>query len=147
MYVALEQVFERHKLYMSVLLVFRLVLAMAVMTVAMVAVAFVVRMALVVVRNFAELEKAYFLMLLVATFAEIVLIHNAVGGKEYHQRCECSQYCICQFHRCKVRCFFDWVIAINKTLSFYAFGVSIETQNFASVLAVFTVQRCRLSIM
>ena len=63
---------------MSVLLVFRLVLAVAVMTVAMMAVAFVMGMALVVVRNFAKLEKAYFLMFLVAAFAEIVLIHNAV---------------------------------------------------------------------
>ena len=107
---------------MCVLLVFLLAFAVAMMTIAMVAVAFVMRMALVVVRNFAKLEKAYFLMLLVATFAEIVLIHNAVGGKEYHQRCECCQYCICQFHRCKVRCFFDWVIAINKTLSLYEIG-------------------------
>lgn len=48
------------------------------MTIAMVAVAFVMRMALVVVRNFAKLEKANFLMFLVAAFAEIVFIHNAV---------------------------------------------------------------------
>jgi len=60
------------------LLVLRLVLAMAVMTIAMVAVAFVVRMALVVVRNFAKLEKADLLVLFVAAFAEIVFIHNAV---------------------------------------------------------------------
>lgn len=60
------------------LLVLRLVLAMAVMTIAMVAVTFVVRMALVVVRNFAKLEKADLLVLFVAAFAEIVFIHNAV---------------------------------------------------------------------
>ena len=76
--IALEQVLERHEFYMCVLLVFRLVLAVAVMTVAMMAVAFVMRMALVVVRNFAKLEKADFLMFLVAAFAEIVFIHNAV---------------------------------------------------------------------
>jgi len=63
---------------MCMLLVLRLVLAMAVMTIAMVAVAFVVRMALVVVRNFAKLEKADLLVLFVAAFAEIVFIHNAV---------------------------------------------------------------------
>jgi hypothetical protein len=84
MCILLEQVLERHELYMCMLLVFRLVLAVAVMTVAMVVVTFVVRMALVVVRNFAKLEKADFLVLLVAAFAEIVFIHNAVRGKEYH---------------------------------------------------------------
>ena len=63
---------------MGMLLVFLLAFAVAVMTVAMVAVAFVVRMALVVVRNFAKLEKADFLMFFVAAFAEIVFIHNAV---------------------------------------------------------------------
>ena len=76
--IALEQVLERHEFYMCMLLVFRLVLAMAVMTIAMVAVAFVMGMAFVVVRNFAKLEKADFLMFLVAAFAEIVFIHNAV---------------------------------------------------------------------
>ena len=65
---------------MSFLLVFRLVLAVAVMSVAMVAVAFVVRMTLVVVRNLAKLEEADFAVLLVAAFAEIVLIHNTVRG-------------------------------------------------------------------
>lgn len=74
----LEQVLERHEFYMCMLLVFRLVLAVAVMTIAIVAVAFVMGMAFVVVRNFAKLEKADFLVLLVAAFAEIVLIHNAV---------------------------------------------------------------------
>ena len=77
---------------MCVFLVFRLVLAVAVMSVAMVAVTFVVRMALVVVRNFAKLEKADFLMFLVAAFAEIVFIHNAVRGKEYHYGGEYWQY-------------------------------------------------------
>lgn len=77
---------------MCMLLVFRLVLAVAVMSVAMVAVTFVVRMALVVVRNFAKLEKTDFLMLLVAAFAEIVFIHNAVRGKEYHYGGEYWQY-------------------------------------------------------
>ncbi len=48
------------------------------MTIAIVAVAFVMGMAFVVVRNFAKLEKADFLVLLVAAFAEIVFIHNAV---------------------------------------------------------------------
>jgi len=76
--VALEQVLERHKFYVCVLLVFLLAFAVAVMTIAMVAVAFVMRMALVVVRNFAKLEKADFLVFLVAAFAEIVFIHNAV---------------------------------------------------------------------
>lgn len=74
----MEQILERHEFYMCMLLVLRLVLAMAVMTIAMVAVAFVVRMALVVVRNFAKLEKADLLVLFVAAFAEIVFIHNAV---------------------------------------------------------------------
>ena len=74
----LEQILERHKLYMCVLLVFRFVLTVAVMSVAMVAVAFVVRMALVVVRNLTKLEEADFAVLLVAAFAEIVFIHNAV---------------------------------------------------------------------
>ena len=74
----LEQILERHKLYMCVLLVFRLVLTVAVMSVAMVVVAFVVRMALVVVRNLTKFEEADFAVLLVAAFAEIVLIHNAV---------------------------------------------------------------------
>ena len=78
MCVLLEQVLERHEFYVCVLLVVRFVLAVAVMSVAMVAVTFVVRMALVVVRNFAKLEKADFLVLLVAAFAEIVFIHNAV---------------------------------------------------------------------
>lgn len=78
MFVLLEQVLKRHENYMGVLLVFRLVLAVAVMSVAMVAVTFVVRMALVVVRNLAKLEEAHFGMLFVAAFAEIVFIHNAV---------------------------------------------------------------------
>ena len=72
MCILLEQVLERHEFYMRMLLVFRLVLAVAVVSVAMVAVAFVV------VRNFAKLEKTDFLMFLVAAFAEIVFIHNAV---------------------------------------------------------------------
>ena len=78
MCILLEQVLERHEFYMRMLLVFRLVLAVAVVSVAMVAVAFVMRMAFVVVRNFAKLEKTDFLMFLVAAFAEIVFIHNAV---------------------------------------------------------------------
>lgn len=102
---------------MCVLLVFLLAFAVAKMTIAMVAVAFVMRMALVVVRNFAKLEKANFLMFLVAAFAEIVFIHNAIGGKEYHQSRDCSQYCACQFHRCKGRIFFLRLELINKTLS------------------------------
>ena len=57
---------------------------MTVMSVAMVAVTFVMGIALVVVRNFAKLEKADFLMFLVAAFAEIVFIHNAIGGKHHH---------------------------------------------------------------
>ena len=77
---------------MCVLLVFRLVLAVAVMSVAMVAVAFVVRMALVVVRNLAKLEKADFTVLLVAAFAEIVFIHNAVRGKHHHYGGNHGQY-------------------------------------------------------
>lgn len=92
MFVLLEQDLERHKLYMCVLLVFRLVLTVAVMSVAMVAVAFVVRMALVVVRNLAKLEEADFAVLLVAAFAEIVLIHNAVGGKHHHYGGNHGQY-------------------------------------------------------
>lgn len=78
MFVLLEQVLERQENNVCVLLVFRLVLAVAVMSVAMVAVTFVMRMALVVVGNFAEFEKAHFGVLFVATFAEIVFIHNAV---------------------------------------------------------------------
>ena len=77
---------------MSVLLVFRLVLAVAVMSVAMVAVAFVVRMALVVVRNLAKLEEADFAVLFVAAFAEIVFIHNAVRGKHHHYGGNHGQY-------------------------------------------------------
>ena len=77
---------------MCVLLVFRLVLAVAVMSVAMVVVAFVVRMALVVVGNFAEFEKAHFGVLFVAAFAEIVLIHNAVRGKHHHYGGNHGQY-------------------------------------------------------
>ena len=78
MFVLLEQILERQENHVGVLLVFRLVLAVAVMSVAMVAVAFVVRMAFVVVRNFAEFEEAHFGVLFVAAFAEIVFIHNAV---------------------------------------------------------------------
>ena len=74
------------------LLVFRLVLTMAVMSVAMVAVTFVVRMALVVVRDLAKLEEANFLVLFVATFAEIVFIHNAIRGKHHHYGGEYRQY-------------------------------------------------------
>lgn len=77
---------------MSFLLVFRLVLTVAVMSVAMVAVAFVVRMALVVVRNLAKLEEADFAVLLVAAFAEIVFIHNAVRGKHHHYGGNHGQY-------------------------------------------------------
>ena len=66
---------------MCVLLVFLGAFAVAVVTVAMMAVVFVMRMALVIVRNITELEQTDFLMFLVAAFAEIVLIHNAVGGK------------------------------------------------------------------
>ena len=78
MRIALEQVLERYKFYMCVLLVFLGAFAVAMMTIAMVAVVFVMRMALVIVRNFTELEKTYFLMFFVAAFAEIVLVHNAV---------------------------------------------------------------------
>ena len=74
----MEQVLERHEFYMCVLLVFLLAFAVAMMTIAMVAVVLVMGMALVVVRNFTELEQADFLMFLVAAFAEIVFIHNAV---------------------------------------------------------------------
>ena len=76
--IALEQVLERHEFYMCVLLVFLLAFAVAMMTIAMVAVVLVMGVAIMVVRNFTELEKADFLMFLVAAFAEIVLIHNAV---------------------------------------------------------------------
>ncbi len=76
--IALEQVLERHEFYMCVLLVFLLAFAVAMMTIAMVAVAFVMGMAFVVVRNFAKLEQTDLLMFLVAAFAEIVFIHNAV---------------------------------------------------------------------
>jgi len=101
---------------MCVLQMFRLILAVAVMPVAIVVVTFVVRMALVVVRNFTKLEKADFMMFFVAAFAEIVLIHNAIRGKEYHQCRDCSQYCACKFHRCKGRIFFLRLGLINKTL-------------------------------
>lgn len=117
--IALEQVLERHEFNMCVLLVFLGAFAVAVVTVAMMAVVFVMRMALVIVRNFTELEQTDFLVFFVAEFAKIMLIHNAVGGKEYHQSSECSQYCICQFHRCKGSGFFDRMVAINKTLSLY----------------------------
>ena len=92
MFVLLEQVLERQENNVCVFLVFRLVLAVAVMSVAMVAVAFVVRMALVVVRNLAKLEEADFAVLLVAAFAEIVLIHNAVRGKHHHYGGNHGQY-------------------------------------------------------
>ena len=92
MFVLLEQVLERQENYMGMFLVFRLILAVAVMSVAMVAVTFVVRMALVVVRNLAKLEKAHFGVLLVAAFAEIVFIHNAVRGKHHHYGGEHGQY-------------------------------------------------------
>ena len=92
MFVLLEQVLERQENYMGMFLVFRLVLAVAVMSVAMVAVAFVVRMALVVVRNLAKFEETDFAVLLVAAFAEIVLIHNAVRGKHHHYGGNHGQY-------------------------------------------------------
>ena len=101
---------------MSVLLVFLLAFAVAVMTIAMVAVVFVMRMALVIVRNFSELEQTDFLMFLVAAFAEIVFIHNAVRCEEYHDCGNRCQYYACQFHCCKGMIFFLWLDLINKTL-------------------------------
>ena len=71
---------------------FRLVLAVAVMTVAMAAMTFVVQMALVIVRNLTKFKEAHFGVLFVAAFAEIVFIHNAVRGKHHHYGDEYGQY-------------------------------------------------------
>jgi hypothetical protein len=73
-------------------LMFRLVLAVAVMTVAMAAMTFVVQMALVIVRNLTKFKEAHFGVLFVATFAEIIFIHNAVRGKHHHYGGNHGQY-------------------------------------------------------
>ena len=101
---------------MGVLLVFLRAFAVAVMSIAMAAVVFVMGVALVVVRDFTKLKQTDFLMFLITAFSEIVFIHNAVGCEEYHDCGNRCQYCACQFHRCKGRLFFCWAILINKTL-------------------------------